>query len=193
MISLVAYDKRYQLISEELGVPKKMQKFGILRLELQCKKEWIQHQSRKHSLNTTWEKIRYFASHSNEYLREYAEKLYLGGVYYDKKRLYEEIDDISKIKKKTRKRMQKFVDLVNDYGYATAMQKMGKVLTADQMRKLKDAFKKAKICPIPLPKEAKLHSLLTLPEFLRKMGDDVLDTKLITKAGYRQLGFFICA
>lgn len=84
-MAFVAYDKCYQMKQEDLPLPKEMRPRGILRLELQCKKDWIKKEAVKHGYTKTTEKIRFLAQNSRHHLRTYARKLLPAGEYCQNK------------------------------------------------------------------------------------------------------------
>ena len=182
-VALTAYDKAYQYKYENLARPDEVITRGILRLELQCTRDWIYDESKKHHCKSTREKIDYFSRHSQEYLRKYADKLLLPGEYCREKILIERIQGSASIRKKSKKRMIKLVRILGS-GKADvhrAVEQLKEYLTDKQLRSLLEHFEQLNICPVPLDKHSKLKTIYSIPDILKMVGDDSLDLRLSTK------------
>ena len=180
-IALTAYDKVYQCKYENLAMPDEMQ--GILRLELQCTREWIRDENKKHHCKSTREAIDYLSRHSQEYLRKYADKLLMPGEYCREKILKERIQNAPGIRKGSKKQMLKFIKVLangkTDVG--GAIKQFKACLSGKQLRSLLEHFEQLDICPVPLDKHSKLKTICSIPNILKMMGDDSLDIRLSTK------------
>lgn len=186
-VALVAYDKAYQMKKEDLQLPSKygMKKRGILRLELQCHRDWIAEQAAKHKCRTVRDKLDYFSSHSRDYLCDYVDRLYLGGEYcrYDLLRSKIEADD--SLQGKSKKRMRDFIDLMSSYNdFDIAYQVMAESLTEKQLDALMKHFSDLNIAPIPLMKNCKLKAVQSLPSILREMDDCFFEKQFNPKKRY---------
>jgi len=195
-ISLVAYDKAYQLKKERLDLPGKfkLEKRGILRLELQCGRNWIAEEAAQHKCKTVREKIDHFSSHSRKYLCKYANKLYLSGVYYQSNLLCQKIQTADYISDKSKVRMLHFVNILGEYGdFNIAFQELSKSLSKKQLHSLAEHFTALNIAPIPLMENCKLKSITSIPTLLNEMGDGTFEKKLNKKKKYIfPLGLNIC-
>lgn len=182
-MAFVAYDKCYQMKQEDLPLPKEMRPRGILRLELQCKKDWIKKEAVKHGYTKTTEKIRFLAQNSRHYLRTYARKLLPAGEYCQPKVIKEKIKNAKNIRKKTKKRMEKFVNSLDNsnVSFEKAVRKMGTDLSVKKVRTLLESFSALGICPVPLTSKCKLKTITSIPSILDQIGDDGLDTRLYKK------------
>lgn len=182
-VAFVAYDKCYQMKLENLPLPKEMSPRGILRLELRCKKDWINKQAAKHGYKKTLEKIRFLAENSQHYLSAYARRLLPTGEYCQPKAIKEKIKNAINIRKKTKKRMEKFINVLDssNVNFEKAIRKMGTDLSDKTLRAMSDSFAALGICPVPLSTKCKLKSITSIPSVLDQIGDSGLDIRLYKK------------
>lgn len=182
-IALTAYDKVYQCKYENLAKPDEMITHGILRLELQCTRDWIRDESKKHHRKSTREEIDYFSSHSQAYLRKYVDKLLLPGEYCREKILKERIQDAPCIRNGSKKRMIKLVRILRNgkTDVQGAVEELNEYLSDKQLRSLLEHFEQLNICPVPLDKHSKLKTIYSIPDILKMVGDDSLNLRLSTK------------
>lgn len=186
-IALVAYDKAYQMEKEGLHLPSvlNMEKRGVLRVELQCRRDWIAEQAAEHKCQTVREKLDYFSSHSRDYLCEYVDRLYLHGEYCRYDLLCSKIEATDSIKGKSKKRMLDFVNLLafcNDFN--AAFQVISESLTEKQLETMVRHFSELNIAPIPLPKKCKLKAIQSLPTILHEMDDGSFEKRFNPKKKY---------
>lgn len=173
-VALVAYDKAYQMETESLFLPfdLKMKKRGILRVELQCRRDWIAEQAAKYKCKTVREKLNHFSSHSREYICDYVDRLYLHGEYCHYSLLRSKIEAADLIKRKSKKRMLDFANLLASCkDFDTAFQAISESLTEKQVEAMVRHFSDLNIVPIPLPRKCKLKAIQSLPDILREMDD----------------------
>lgn len=186
-VALVAYDKVYQMKEEELPFPSKpdMEKRGILRLELQCSRAWIADQAKEHKCKTTREKLDYFSSHSQEYLCEYVDRLYLHGEYCRYDLLRSKIKAADSISKESKKRMLDFAKLLtNCSDFDAAFQILAETLTEKQLELLTNHFSALNISPVPLMDKCKLKAVESLPMILHEMDDCSFEKRFNPKKKY---------
>ena len=186
-IALVAYDKAYQMEKEGLLPPPElgMEKRGVLRVELQCRRDWIAEQAAEHKCQTVREKLDYFSSHSRDYLCEYVDRLYLHGEYFRYDLLCSKIEATDSIKGKSKKRMLNFVNLLascNDFD--AAFQVISESLTEKQLEAMVKHFSELNIAPIPLMKKCKLKAIQSLPSILHEMDDCSFQKRFNRKKKY---------
>lgn len=179
-ITLVAYDKPYQMKQENLSLPNEMIPRGILRLELQCGKDWI---NKRAGHKKTTEKIRFLVDNRSRYLTDYALKLLVPGEYCKPSVLEERIRGAKHVSKKVKKRMLKFVHTLGNshVSFDSAVQKMELDLGKKKVRTLLETFEKLGLAPIPLNSKCKLKSITSIPSVLEQLGEDGLDTRLYKK------------
>lgn len=184
-IALVAYDKAYQMKAEGLPSPADLKKRGILRLELQCGRNWIADESSKYGCKTVREKLNYFAAHSREYLCKYANTLYLSGEYYRRDLLIRKIQASDSITKKSKARMIQFVNMLDsNCDFDIAFQTLSEALSKKQLRTLVDNFASLNIVPIPLMEKCELKSILSIPSILNEMDDCAFEKRFSKKKRY---------
>ena len=186
-IALVAYDKAYQMKKEGLPWTSEfgMKKRGILRVELQCHRDWISEQADKHKCQTVREKLDYFSAHSQAYLCDYVNRLYLGGDYFRYDLLRSKIEAADSVKGKSKKRMLDFSNLLascNDF--EAAFQIISESLTEKQVESMVKHFSELNIVPIPLPKKCKLKAIQSLPAILNEMDDCAFTKRFNPKKRY---------
>ena len=172
-VALVAYDKCYQLKRENLAIPDEMITRGILRLELQCRRDWIADMSKKHQLRGTQDKIRFFASHSRQYICKYAEKLFPCGEYCKAEILQERIQRCRNFSEKIKDRMISFLSLFDTYDtFDEVLNIVSEQLSDKQLRTLFEGFEELNLCPVPLGEKSKLSSIISIPSLLEQLAED---------------------
>lgn len=169
-LALVVYDKAYQCKKKRLSIPRKFESVGILRVELQCRQDWLKthlpkkyHPSKAsdHDLypfknRHTIEIIKYLAGNSRNLICQYAQKLLPDGDYCRYGILKEHIKAAGSISEKVAKRMILIAKSLRDDTFGEAEVNLLKQMSKKQLRTAMDCFRILGLSPIPLDKACKL-------------------------------------
>ena len=171
-VSFVAYDKIFQAKKENLIVESKYQDKGILRIELQLYKRWLDKYAKKEGIHSTSALLEILADNSKALICKYAGRLFPGGVHYHMGELKDNIKDALKIKDKTRKKMLELVKALDDtISFDKAWDRVSESWTKKQRKNVLAAFKKLGINPIPLHYK-KLERLPSVVEILSSLDEE---------------------
>ena len=171
-VSFVAYDKIFQAKKENLIVECKYQDKGILRIELQLYKRWLDKYAKKEGICSISALLEDLVDNSKSLICKYAGKLFPGGVHYHIGELKDTIRNALKIKDKTRKKMLELVKALDDtVSFDKAWDRVSKDWTNTQCENVLAAFKKLGINPIPLHYK-KLERLPSIVEILSTLDEE---------------------
>lgn len=179
-ISLVIYDKQYQMTEENLILDYEKLPNGILRIELQCKKAYLRKFQKQHHLHSNSELLRTLAQHSANLICRHVNKAIPAGTHFKYQALCQQIESIQ-THNKTRRKMLYLVGQARacrtlDQALAKTAKKFD--LNKKEQERLLEQFARFGLSPIPLRQRYfrdSLPSLSTILQVLAEEGELVIE------------------
>lgn len=170
-VTLVVYDKIFQIVRENLALPHEKLPKGVLRVELQCHKPFLRDYKDDHHLNGTCEFLSALSQDSRELICRYAQELYFGGTYYKQSELEHSLQNTPGLQSKRRKALlslsqtMRIADTMEDIPELTGLSKK-------QLRTCLQRFEELDIHPIPLQDNCAFENMPSLPALLQELAED---------------------
>lgn len=170
-VTLVVYDKIFQIVRENLALPHEELPKGVLRVELQCHKPFLRDYKESHHLSGTCEFLSALARDSRELICQYVQKLYFGGTYYKRSELERSLEHAPGLQNKCRKAM---LSLSQALQIADTMEDIPELtgLSEKQLRTCLRHFEELGIHPIPLQDSCSFDRMPSLPDLLQELAED---------------------
>ena len=167
-VRLVVYDKMYQLTENKLILAQEKLPNGVLRVELQCQKKFLNSQATKLDCDTNAHALlRCMQQNSAYYILKYVKKCFCCGMQYTPDALFQALE-AAKIRDQLKQPMLALCNSLR-YGYldkaVKTIQKQYQ-LSEQNVRRILKKFQKLGICPIPLRTRYFRSSLPSLPDLL---------------------------
>ena len=176
-VAFVVYDKGYQLKKENLALPEEFITKGILRVELQLKKPWLEKYADKRHITDTGDLIATLASESRMWICQYAEKLFNGGTHCKLEKMEQELRNTENIRGTVRKRMLKIAEHLRDSSDIQCIMEELE-LSEKQVRTCFQHFKQLNLHPVALPDDFPIDRLPSLVDILQDLEDDETELRL---------------
>ena len=167
-VRLVVYDKMYQLTENRLILAQEKLPNGVLRVELQCRKKFLNAQAKKLDCDTNAHALlRNMQQNSAYYILKYVKKCFCSGMQYTPDALFQVLE-AAKIRDQLK---QPMLALCKSLRYVSLDQAIKTVqkqyqLSEQNIRRILKKFQKLGICPIPLRTRYFRASLPSLPDLL---------------------------
>lgn len=167
-VRLVVYDKMYQLTENKLILAQEKLPNGVLRVELQCQKKFLNSQAKKLDCDTNAHTLlRCMQQNSADYILKYVKKCFCSGMQYTPDALFQ-ILETAKIRDQLK---QPMLALCNSLRYGSLDKAVKTIqkqyqLSEQNVRRILKKFQKLGICPIPLRTRYFRSSLPSLPDLL---------------------------
>lgn len=167
-VRLVVYDKMYQLTENKLILAQEKLPNGVLRVELQCQKKFLNSQAKKLDCDTNAHTLlRCMQQNSADYILKYVKKCFCSGMQYTPDALFQVLET-AKIRDQLK---QPMLALCNSLRYGSLDKAVKTIqkqyqLSEQNVRRILKKFQKLGICPIPLRTRYFRSSLPSLPDLL---------------------------
>ena len=158
----------YQLTENKLILAQEKLPNGVLRVELQCQKKFLNAQAKKLDCDTNaYALLRCMQQNSAYYILKYVKKCFCSGMQYTPDALFQALK-AAKIRDQLK---QPMLALCNSLRYVSLDQAIKTVqkqyqLSEQNIRRILKKFQKLGICPIPLRTRYFRSSLPSLPDLL---------------------------
>ena len=180
-VDFVAYDKVYQMSNEGLklsGKDKQWKDMGILRVELQLKKKWLNKFQEETDIKQPSKILETLAYDSKKYICEYVDRLFPFGIYYHAKAAKQRVKSSSDIWETTKEKM---VRLIEDVDCLCSFDKAWANVSVSWSKKEKktvlSGFEKLNLNPVPLQRK-KILTLPSLSQMLHALDDETDEIQL---------------
>lgn len=171
-LALVAYDKIFQAKKEKLPIELKYKDKGILRIELQLEKRWVDKYAKNENIRDTSALLENLVYNSKSLICKYVGKMFPGGTYYHIGKLKDIIKESLLVKNKTRKKMLSLAKALDvTVSFDKTWEIVSKSWSGKQRENVLEAFEKMGLNPIPLQYK-KMKSLPSVPDILASLDSE---------------------
>ena len=175
-VTIVVYDKKFQMPEEGLHVDYDHCSNGILRAELQVERSFIRSFAKKHGIDKddTAELLKALSGHSEELLLRYIRQIDPPGMHYKPEVLKAEIErlDVTAVTKEYMLDLAEQARRCRTLDKAIAKTAQNFDLSQKSVRILMESFEKNNISPIPLRQSYFRDSLPSLSVILKTLAED---------------------
>lgn len=180
-VNFVAYDKVYQISNEGLKLSSKDKQWkdmGILRVELQLKKKWLNKFQEETGIKQSSQMLESLAYNSKKYICEYVDRLFPFGTYYHAKAAKQRVKNSSDIRKKTKEKMICVIEGVDRLcSFDKAWANVSGSWSKKEKETVLSGFEKLDLNPVPLQRK-KILTLPSLSQMLHALDDETDEIQL---------------
>ena len=177
-VDLVLYDKTYQMGQEGLLVQEEKLPDGVLRIEVQYRREYVRRQAKKFGTqDDAWATLRHLTMQSKTLMLRHIERCFPAGDFCKPMLLAEKIET-SDLPSEMKARMVILTEALRKrptVDHAVEAMK----LTRKEAKEVLAAFEKIGLSPIPLRKGFYRDQMLSIPHILHQIEDDGSSTVVV--------------